>query len=134
VVAAAVNDAEGVKKFDLIKKLTALLEDKVEATREVGLRLSSRCFAQLGACFEYHVGVFLVQLLSCLGNRDAALVKAANDTTKELMSSLSTHGARLMLPILLEGLNAKAWKSKVDCVKVPFAPSFAPRRCHFCWP
>jgi hypothetical protein len=122
VVAAAVNNAEGVRKLELSKRLAALLEDKSEAVKETGLRLASRCFAQLGAAFEYQVGVFLVQLLACLGNRDAGLVKAANDTTKELMGSLSPHGARLMLPILLEGLNAKAWKSKVDCVKVLHTP------------
>lgn len=117
-VAAMVTDGHGVIKFELINKLNSLMQGKDQEGKLAGLLMYDRLFTQLGPSFEYQCGAALSVLMGAFRDRDSTVVKACVKTTKAMMHVLTPHGAKLMLPSLLEGLQAKSWKVKVDSTRV----------------
>jgi hypothetical protein len=107
--AALVRDAQGVSKYDVMNCVGKLLEDKAAKAKCAALTLYARLFS-LGPAFEYYAAQVLPQLLKGLGDKQEKVAEAADACCKTLMAHLSPHGAKLLLPGLLEGAASKAWK------------------------
>jgi len=113
-----VKDGVGLREFNIIAKLNALVDSKAPNQIIAGLTLFTRFFIDLGDSFEWHIGAFLPKLLAAFGNKEPAVVQAAKVTCKEVMKSLTSHGAKLMLPELLAGLGKSSWKQRIDYIQV----------------
>lgn len=113
-----VRDGIGLREFNIITKLNALVDSKTPNQIIAGLILFTRFFIDLGDSFEWHIGAFLPKLLTAFGNKEAAVVQAAKVTCKEVMKSLTSHGAKLMLPELLAGLGKSNWRQRIDYIQV----------------
>jgi hypothetical protein len=61
-------------------------------------------FDTLGAKFEPYVNVLLPHLLVCFGDTDANVRECTADASRVVMGSLTEHGVRMVMPLLLKSL------------------------------
>lgn len=117
--------AKAMREFGLIDKLSKMLTKDAPVNERIAvLMMYPRLFHTLGSIIEYKATDFIPALLAALKDRNKELVTAAQEASRVLMASLSIHGARIILPILLAGLDAKDWKAKVQHVRVLQAVSY----------
>uniref|UniRef100_A0A8C4JSD7 GCN1 activator of EIF2AK4 n=1 Tax=Dromaius novaehollandiae TaxID=8790 RepID=A0A8C4JSD7_DRONO len=108
-----------LKQQEMMTTLTDAIQDKKNFRRREG------------AFFPPNALNFSYIFYHCEGNGDCA----ADDCAKAVMSNLSTHGVKLVLPSLLAALEEESWRTKAGSVELLGAMAYcAPKQLSSCLP
>jgi len=117
-----------VKRMKILEELRQCLSGKSPQLRQSALFLLETLALSLERLFEPYFVSLLPLLLQSMNDvpdvRDACW-----QASEALMSSLSAHGVRLVLPSLIAGLNDRSWRIKAGSADLLGAMAFcAPRQ------
>ncbi|XP_020166080.1 protein ILITYHIA [Aegilops tauschii subsp. strangulata] len=125
-----------LKKYGIAATLQQGLEDRASAKSREGALLGFECLCEkLGRLFEPYVIKMLPLLLVSFSDQVLAVREAAECAARAMMSQLTGHGVKLVLPSLLKGLEDKAWRTKQSSVQLLGAMAYcAPQQLSQCLP
>ncbi|WWD10197.1 hypothetical protein V865_008331 [Kwoniella europaea PYCC6329] len=121
---------QSLKDYDLMDKLKEAGEDKsAYQSRQGALFAYETLTSTLGKVFEPYILELVPQLLALFGDGNSEVREATQDASKVIMSKISGHCVKLMLPTLLDALEEKQWRIKKGAIELLGAMAFcAPRQ------
>ncbi|GAA5922766.1 Gcn1p [Sporobolomyces koalae] len=119
-----------IQEFGLIGRLQDNAEDKKAMQARQGAVFGYEILSTvLGRLFEPYITEILPLLLNCFGDSSTDVREATQDAAKAIMSKLSGHAVKLILPTLLAGLDDKQWRAKKGAIELMGAMAYlAPRQ------
>ena len=125
-----------LKNYQIMDTLMAYVEDKANAAAREGGISTFDCLSQrLGKLFEPYVIHILPLLLTCFGDAALSVRQTTADASKTIMHNLSAPGVKLVLPLLMKGLEEKAWRTKQGSIQLLGAMAWcAPKQLSTCLP
>ncbi|WWC61174.1 uncharacterized protein I303_103754 [Kwoniella dejecticola CBS 10117] len=121
---------QSLKEYDLMDKLKEAGEEKSAYQGRQGAVFAYETLTStLGKIFEPYIIELVPQLLALFGDGNADVREAVQDASKVIMSKISGHCVKLMLPTLLDALEEKQWRTKKGAIELLGAMAFcAPRQ------
>ncbi|KAJ3022842.1 translational activator of GCN4 [Thoreauomyces humboldtii] len=108
-----------LKEYQIMSSLKEAVEDKKRVEKREGAVFAFETLSQtLGRLFEPYVIQILPLLLVCFGDTSREVREATNDACRVIMSKLSAHCVKLVLPSLLNGLEDRNWRTKTGSIDV----------------
>ncbi|KAI8828909.1 armadillo-type protein [Chytriomyces cf. hyalinus JEL632] len=108
-----------LKEYGVMSSLKDAVEDKKKMEKREGALFAFEALSMtLGRLFEPYVIQILPLLLVCYGDSQREVRDATNDACKAIMSKLSGHCVKLVMPSLLNGLDDKTWRTKTGSIEV----------------
>ncbi|KAJ3031271.1 translational activator of GCN4 [Rhizophlyctis rosea] len=108
-----------LKDLGVMAALKDAVEDKKKVEKREGAVFAFETLSQtLGRLFEPYVIQILPLLLVCFGDSSRDVRVATEDACRVIMSKLSAHCVKLVLPSLLNGLEDKNWRAKTGSIEV----------------
>ncbi|KAM9953278.1 hypothetical protein ACTFIR_008341 [Dictyostelium discoideum] len=125
-----------LKNYSILDTLQSYIEDKKHPTSRQGALFAFECLCNtIGRVFEPYVIHILPKLLVCFGDNVSEVRDATADTAKAIMSQLSGHGVKIVLPALLKALDDRSWRTKEGSIELLGAMAFcAPKQLSSCLP
>ncbi|XP_071733980.1 protein ILITYHIA [Rutidosis leptorrhynchoides] len=125
-----------LKKYGVATVLREGLANRNSAKCREGSLLAFECLCEkLGKLFEPYVIYLLPLLLVSFSDQVIAVREAAEGAARAMMSQLTAHGVKLVLPSLLKGLEDKAWRTKQSSVQLLGSMAYcAPQQLSQCLP
>lgn len=94
-----------IKEFDIVTRLQDATEDKKNTNARQGAIFAFETLSStLGRLFEPYIIKILPILLTCLGDSSLDVREATTDAARVIMSKISGHAVKLILPSLLSAL------------------------------
>jgi HEAT repeat protein len=108
-----------LKEHLIMAHLKEAIEDKRNIHRREGALLAFETLSfTLGRMFEPYVIQILPYLLASYGDSNREIRAATEDACRVIMSKLSAHCVKLLLPTLLDGLKERSFRSKIGAIEV----------------
>ena len=118
-----------IKKHQVITTLESACKGSSFQGKQGALCAFECMCVRLGLLFEPYVIVILPHLLKCFGDSSNYVREAAHDCARAIMSKLSAHGVKLILPAILKSLSDPAWRSKQGAIELLGSMAYcAPRQ------
>ncbi|KRZ76846.1 Translational activator GCN1 [Trichinella papuae] len=119
-----------LKQLHIVSELQDAIADKGSAKRREGAVICLEVLSTiLGKIFEPYMLLLTSNLLFCLGDVDRHVRQAANDCAKIWMKNLTPHTMNMLLPRILDGLNADSWRTKCGSIDMLRAMAYcAPKQ------
>ncbi|KAI9506956.1 armadillo-type protein [Coemansia spiralis] len=119
-----------LKKFKIVDQLRAACENKKAYQQRQGALFAYETLSgTMGRLFEPYIIQFIPVLLAMFGDSNTGVREAALDTARVIMSNISGHGVKLILPSALAGLDNDQWRTKKGSVEMLGAMAYcAPKQ------
>ena len=101
-----------LKKYDIVKRLDETCTSGSPMSKEGSLFCIELLSSCLGILFEPYVIVLLPALLKAFSDSNDHVRSAADKTVGLIMSNLSGHGVKLVMPAVLDAFDEPEWRTK----------------------
>ena len=107
-----------LKKYDVVKKLEDAADSGSQSNKEGSLFAIELLSSRLGLLFEPYVIVLLPSLLKSFSDSSDHVRAAAASTADLIMSKLSAHGVKLVMPAVLTAFDDPSWRTKQASIQM----------------
>ncbi|CAB4435369.1 unnamed protein product [Rhizophagus irregularis] len=119
-----------LKDCNVMTSLKGAVDNKKDYKYRQGALFAFETLSQsLGRLFEPYIIQILPLLLVCFGDTHPDVREATSDAARVIMSKISGHCVKLILPSLLAGLDDRQWRTKKGSVELLGSMAFcAPKQ------